>query len=268
MASRSPSRQDLEQEPSNGSRRRPTRRMGVPLVIPKSPEVERGMCPHCGTRVRYELLHLVPGQRPGVYYSNKTEAFTLEKDGRKGLVTGYQCPDCERPVLFLEQIDYRTASAVQPAEVSYRLIWPRAAGRPPLPAGVDPSHATDYLEAALVLQDSPNASAALSRRCLQAVLHDEAKTKSGDLIDQIDEVRPNIPDYLYQQLDNVRRVGNYAAHPKKSKATGEIVDVEPGEAEQNLQALDDLFDYYHVKLPRVTAQTAALDARSGPRSKP
>ncbi|MGA9972020.1 MAG: hypothetical protein WA757_14400 [Candidatus Acidiferrales bacterium] len=39
-------------------------------------------------------------------------------------------------------------------------------------------------------------------------------------------------------------IGNFAAHPIKSKQTGEIVAVEPGEAEWNLDVLESLFDFY------------------------
>src|SRR6185369_1892775 len=45
-------------------------------------------------------------------------------------------------------------------------------------------------------------------------------------------------------LDAVREVGNFAAHPIKSTNSGEIVDVEPGEAELNLEVLEMLFDWY------------------------
>ncbi len=40
------------------------------------------------------------------------------------------------------------------------------------------------------------------------------------------------------RIDAVRVIGNFAAHPIKSKSTGEIVDVEPGEAEWNLNTLE------------------------------
>ncbi|HEY4482099.1 MAG TPA: hypothetical protein VI489_04535, partial [Candidatus Brocadiaceae bacterium] len=47
--------------------------------------------------------------------------------------------------------------------------------------------------------------------------------------------------------DAVRKIGNYTAHPIKSERTGEIVDVEPGEADWNLDVLEALFNYYFVQ---------------------
>jgi hypothetical protein len=51
---------------------------------------------------------------------------------------------------------------------------------------------------------------------------------------------------LADDLDALRTVGNFAAHPMKSTNTGEVVDVEPGEAEWMLDLLDDVFDQYFV----------------------
>jgi len=47
------------------------------------------------------------------------------------------------------------------------MIYPRTGGRNPAPQEVDDFIAEDYNEACLILNDSPKASAALSRRCLQ-----------------------------------------------------------------------------------------------------
>ncbi|AXE91781.1 DUF4145 domain-containing protein [Paraburkholderia terricola] len=52
------------------------------------------------------------------------------------------------------------------------LVFPRGATRPK-PANEVPAHiAGDFQEACLVVNDSPKASAALSRRCLQTVLRE------------------------------------------------------------------------------------------------
>ena len=52
---------------------------------------------------------------------------------------------------------------------------------------------------------------------------------------------------MAESLDAVRNIGNFAAHPMKSKSTGEIVEVEAGEAEWNLDTLEGLFDFYFVQ---------------------
>lgn len=82
---------------------------------------------------------------------------------------------------------------------------------------------------------------------LQHLLREVAKTKKRDLADQIDEVLPNLPSYLGDQIDGVRVIGNFAAHPTKSTTTGEIINVEPGEAEWLLDTLEMAFDFYLVQ---------------------
>ncbi len=59
--------------------------------------------------------------------------------------------------------------------------------------------------------------------------------------------RPLSIDLMFLELDAVRNIGNFAAHPLKSQSTGEIVEVEPGEAEWNLEVLEMLFDFYYVQ---------------------
>ena len=94
--------------------------------------------------------------------------------------------------------------------------------------------------------------------------------KKGDLYDEIGEVLDSnqLPTWLADDLDAVRNVGNFAAHPIKSKNTGEIVDVEPGEAEWLLDVLEGLFDFYFVAPAKAAARRSALDAKLGEAGKP
>ena len=107
----------------------------------------------------------------------------------------------------------------------------------------------------MVLADSPKASGALSRRCLQAILKDRLGAKKKDLFDQIEEViaTGKLPPHIETGLHDVRNIGNFAAHPMKSTTTGAIVDVEPGEAEWNLEVAEMLFVFCFVQ-PAVAAQ--------------
>jgi len=134
----------------------------------------------------------------------------------------------------------------------------------PLPSEVPDPYKRDFDEAAAVLPLSPKASAALSRRNLQAVLRDKALTKQKDLFDQIEEVvaTGKLPSHIADELHAVRNIGNFAAHEIKSKVTGAIVDVEAGEAEWNLDVLESLFDFYFVEL-RIPVMWAGNSARCG-----
>ena len=149
-------------------------------------------------------------------------------------------------------------------------VFPKGYARSPLSPSVPDEFAADYREAATVLADSPKASAALSRRCLQHLLREKAGVKKADLSNEIQEVidTGDLPSYLSEAIDAVRNHGNFAAHPLKSQSTGEVVDVEPGEAEWNLNVLDRLFDHYFVQPARLEAQKAKLNAKLADLGKP
>ena len=107
----------------------------------------------------------------------------------------------------------------------------------------------DYKEACQILSESPKASAALSRRCLQLILHEKAGVNKGNLKQEIDAVisEGNLPSELAESLHTLREIGNFAAHPQQHQSTGEIVPVEPGEAEWCLEVIEMLFEFYFVR---------------------
>ncbi len=159
----------------------------------------------------------------------------------------FVCPNCDRQVIILAQLENNNYRWVPKDE---RYIFLKAVSSLPLPVEVDDEIVvSDYNEASLVLSDSPKSSAALTRRCLQYILREKVKTKKKDLADQIQEVIDNkmLPSEITEGLNAVRNIGNFAAHPQKSISTGEIVDVEPHEAEWNMEILYDVIDYVYVR---------------------
>jgi hypothetical protein len=151
----------------------------------------------------------------------------------------------------------------KPTRATFRLVYPKAISRSPIPKEIPTEFAVDYREACLVLPDSEKASAALSRRCLQHLLREKAGVKKGDLANEIQQVLDSkqLPGHLADDLDAIRNIGNFAAHPMKSTVTGLIVDVEPQEAEWLVNLLEGLFDFYFVQPARAQARRDALNAK-------
>jgi hypothetical protein len=147
------------------------------------------------------------------------------------------------------------------------VAWPLRSARP-VPSEVPEHIRGDYSEAALVLNLSPKASAALSRRCLQTILREAGGASQHDLSQQIDAVIPNLPTYIAGSVDAIRNIGNFAAHPLKDTASNQILEVEPGEAEWNLEVLEMLFDFYYVLPAQADKRKAALDAKLASAGKP
>lgn len=191
-------------------------------------------CPHCGVSCHEEWQSTCINDD---YGEQKEVAW----------YAGFQlCPECERPIIRLwEGTESADGKFLQKAEYP---VYPRGSVRP-LPPEVGDPYKQDFTEACAVLGGSLKASAAISRRCLQLLLRDKARTKAKDLSDQIQEVLDSgaLPSHLAQSIDAVRQIGNFAAHSMKSKDTGLIVEVEPGEAEWLLDSLEGLLDFYIVQ---------------------
>jgi Domain of unknown function (DUF4145) len=221
-------------------------------------------CPHCGVAFNVGW---------------KTQGIGLDSDAQR-YIWHALCLTCGRQIIMLVEPEINfpaglgsTAPAVvAPPEpkTTMRLVYPKAVARQPVPATVPAPIADDYNEACLVLPDSAKASAALSRRCLQSLLVAKAGAKKKDLFDQIQEVLDAslLPSDLAEDLDTVRVIGAFGAHPIKGTRTGEIVPVEPGEAEWNLDVVEDLFDFFYARAERRAEKRAALDAKFAEAGKP
>ena len=107
----------------------------------------------------------------------------------------------------------------------------------------------DYMEACLIADDSPKASATLSRRCLQGMIRDFWKISKSKLIDEIKELEGKIDPTTWQAIDGVRSVGNIGAHMEKD--INLIVEVDPDEAKTLIGLIEFLLrDWYIARHER------------------
>jgi hypothetical protein len=67
---------------------------------------------------------------------------------------------------------------------------------------------------------------------------------------------------------NRQEFGRPSAPCQRNEASGEIVDVEPGEAEWTLDVLEGLFDFFIVQPKRLAAKKAALNVKLAGLGKP
>lgn len=208
-------------------------------------------CPTCGVSFHHSWSYLT---------------FTYH-----GHVSGWvsrtaKCPDCGEHTIQIGEGHHVNAPNFDENAVEWRMVQPIGANRGPVPAQVPANIAGDYVEAANVLPLSPKASAALSRRCLQNVLHRQGY-KGKDLFKEIemllDETDPKkaIPDSLRTTIDGIRHFGNFSAHPITDLTSLQVIDVEPHEAEWSLDILDELFEHFYVKPAQALARKAELDKK-------
>lgn len=200
-------------------------------------------CPHCLTSFHEDF---------------ETNFLISDTDGSWRTVHAI-CPECRKVIIYLRK------------DNSLFLVYPKGISRKPLPLEVtDEKIINDYKEASLVLTDSPKASAALSRRCLQYILEEKGGVKKDNLNKEIQEIinLGNLPTYISDNLDAIRNVGNFSAHSIKSTNTGEIIEVEEGEADWNLEVLEQLIDFYFVQPVRSLSKRVALNTKLKEAGKP
>ena len=198
-------------------------------------------CPHCAVTVH---MNWIRG--------------TIRPD-RDGFDWGWEfayCPSCTKAVIYIS----KASTGARPAATensnrsfeTRRMVEPRYAFRTPLGEGVPDNLKDDYLEACAVLDVSPKASAALSRRVLQAILREQGY-HGRDLSKQIDRVLEEtksdkaLPPSIKKTVDAIRNFGNFSAHPITDETSLQIIDVEPEEADWCLQIVERLFDHYYVR---------------------
>jgi len=112
----------------------------------------------------------------------------------------------------------------------------------------------DYLEACLIKDLSPKASATLSRRCLQGMIRDFWRVKKSKLKDAIDKIKNQVDPLTWKAIDAVRKVGNIGAHMEKDIDL--IIDVEPNEASLLIGLIERLVKewYIHKHESNITMQ--------------
>ncbi len=215
-------------------------------------------CPYCGIRMKP-----VPSGGP---LGHGSQMFYSDADSEQHRVAAVACPDCNG--IFLTHNDFSvvdgpdsgTARFIEGAEF---ILLPRVSSRPRLSSDVPEPYASLYNEAALILADSPRASAILSRRCLQHLLREEAHAPNlKTLYDEIEWTIANagLPGYITDSLHEPRVVGNMGAHPTKSDE-GEYIEVKAGEADWMLDVLDSLFEFYFIAKARAATRKAELAER-------
>lgn len=204
-------------------------------------------CPHCKVEIHPAFLDDWLRQGNAVGIEDRLPTVWS--------VNSMECPACHKAIVNL--VKHRRGH-------NNFLIsaYPKSSSRPAAPADVPLELAEDFNEACKVLQDSPKASAALSRRCLQQLLRIQGFSQH-DLAKAIDAALASktIPGALARNLDAIRNIGNFAAHPTKDTNSGLIVEVEPEEADWNLDVLDGLFDFYYVQPAQDQAKIDALNAK-------
>lgn len=218
------------------------------------------ICPHCSKSIHFESIHEM-----NIEIDNEYE--------RGVCVEGGFCPSCHELIIRYYEGDFKrgsTGNGYIINETNEQLLYPFNKSRSFVLDDVPNEYTSDYSEALLVLFISPKASAALSRRCLQRFFHSHLSIKKASLVKEIEEFlnTQQVPSYILDAVDAIRNIGNFAAHPLKDTSTGEVIEVEPGEAEWLLEVLELLFDFYFIYPKKLEKRKEQLNEKLKKLGKP
>jgi len=202
-------------------------------------------CPHCEHDVT------ITDQR---YTEETSDSGMGSEDGALAVRSQFLvCPntECRHATVLVALEEYKHSQPDGRRHVVKKLgswrLKPWGAARA-FPDYVPAAVRADYEEACSIVELSAKAAATLARRAVQGIVRHFWKVKPGHLKDEIDAVEKmvghGVDPETFQTLHAIRELGNIGAHPERD--INLIVEVEPGEAELLLQAVETLIDDTYI----------------------
>jgi hypothetical protein len=205
-------------------------------------------CPHCGTLCS-------PVDESWTNFINLGNGPRIDGDIVL-TVGGGRCPACSGLLTI--------ATVLKPRDDSRALLllWPRDVRPDRSPQDLDAGIKKAYDESRQVLSLSPQAAAALSRRCLQHAIREKLGIKKKTLFEEIAEaiLRDELSRNTRESLDHIRQIGNWAAHPSLDQAET-IIDVTTEEASYTIDVVELLFHDLYVQPAKIQMMKASIANR-------
>ena len=156
----------------------------------------------------------------------------------------YICPSpkCRKISVVGHLFTRRNKNYKYELEHKWQLI-PEGAAKP-FPEYIPKQLRDDYLEACLISNQSPKASATLSRRCLQGIIRDFWGVKERSLFLEIAALEDKVDSVTWEAIDSVRKVGNIGAHMEKD--VNVIINVDSEEADLLIWLIETLFEEWYI----------------------
>jgi len=167
--------------------------------------------------------------------------------------------ECHRILVKAKQITYLYNKT---HDIMETVILPSTKIPPSVDKLVPDPFAKDFIEASLILDDSPRMSSVLSRRILADLLEKYLGLTDYNLATRIEKFTADTahPSRLRDNLQYLREIGDFSAHTMKDDR-GQIVDVGKDEAEWTLKIVADLFDYFIVAAEKDRLRREAMDKK-------
>lgn len=215
-------------------------------------------CPYCGTATTIVSDH---------HWVSQADIASRSKFlAPKLRVESISCPSPDCKGLFISASLHRFGLPTGKTEGHYALrekyaewqLMPRSRSKPQ-PEYIPEEIRSNYLEACLILKDSPKASAAMSRRCLQGLARDFWQipmNRRGNLGAELSFVKDQVAPDTWDAIQAIRSIGDIGAHMEKD--VNLIIEVEPHEAELLIELIETLFEDWYVDRHKRQVRAAAV----------
>lgn len=244
-----------------------------------NPPINEWKCPYCGH---------AQSVTENKYHKDKFEVYAgNNKYGKFGI--GFEVVCCSNTKCLevsvnwvmgiIQRSDRGALEFNEDGIIDRGRLRPRS-GAKPQPDFIPEAIRDDYYEACLIINDSPKASATLSRRCIQGMIRDFCGVREDTLYKEISTLEKMINDgtapsgvtsEVIDAMHKVRMIGNIGAHMEKD--VNIIVNVEVDEAEVLVELIEFLFrDWYIAResrssnLRKLSERAAEVESRKNKRS--
>lgn len=188
----------------------------------------------------------------------------------------FRCASCGKNSVYV--VEWRPSFEKDGTDDTLKRNWVKqvspAAGRIPGRFPNTPAQfIKPYAAACGVLEVSPEASATMSRRCLEMLLTERGYAQQH-LVQKIEALlketdpRRHLPVEVHECVDAVRNFGNFGAHPITDKQSHSMIEVEPGEAEWCIEIVEQLFKHWYERPAIMAGKLAEVNKKLTAAGKP
>lgn len=191
-------------------------------------------CPYCGVPLSsnndLDTSYISGGNH---YAKYKIKEFNISTYLQ---INEYFCPECLKKTVLIK------GYGEQYSKID-TILLPNSLAKQ-FPNYIPQQIRQDYEEAYKILKLSPKASATLSRRCLQGMIHDFWKVKEKNLYLEITAIKDKVAPAEWKVLNALREMGNIGAHMEAD--INIIVDIDEDEAEKLLKLIELLIEKWYI----------------------
>lgn len=191
-------------------------------------------CPYCQTVLStskdLETIYISDG------FSSKNANTFISREKPYYEISEYACSECKNKTITIKGVgkQYKDIDTMILPVSDFKQF----------PNYIPQAILNDYQEAYQIRKISPKASATLSRRCLQGMIHDFWGIKEKNLNCEISALKDKVTIAEWKVIDALRQIGNIGAHMEAD--INLIVDIDEGEAEKLLKLIELLIEKWYI----------------------